>query len=58
MEGYNGLITLHLYLPGGKDSSHSVAGMVNLLTIPHSTEFSGWEMQVHPDSPLRSGFAG
>ena len=24
----------------------------------HSTEFSGWEMQVHPDSPLRSGFAG
>ena len=33
MEGYNGLITLHLYLPGGKDSSHSVAGMVNLLTI-------------------------
>jgi len=25
---------------------------------PHSTEFSGWEMQVHPDSPLRSGFAG
>src|SRR6266851_1956988 len=28
------------------------------LFFPHSTEFSGWEMQVHPDSPLRSGFAG
>jgi len=55
-----GLAATQPKLPKGRPSTPAAkaAARPKKRLAAHSTEFSGWEMQVHPDSPLRSGFAG